>query len=179
VWADAFPMVLPPETGDGLGVVLLNSTAETHFSFTNALGIVSVAQARGLAAAARQYPAARWIVALHHHLVEYPKPAAAFSERIGTALINGTWFVRQLQSLGERVVTMHGHRHIDWIGACGSVRIVSAPSPVMEATDDEPTCFHIHTLATGPGGRLCLAAPERIDIAGTKCDAKRPVSALS
>ena len=62
---------------------------------------------------------------------------------------------------------------------CGSVRIVSAPSPVMEATDDEPTCFHIHTLATGPGGRLCLAAPERIDIAGTKCDAKRPVSALS
>ena len=179
VWADAFPMVLPPETGDGLGVVLLNSTAETHFSFTNALGIVSVAQARGLAAAARQYPAARWIVALHHHLVEYPKPAAAFSERIGTALINGTWFVRQLQSLGERVVTMHGHRHIDWIGACGSVRIVSAPSPVMEATDDEPTCFHIHTLATGSGGRLCLAAPERIDIAGTKCDAKRPVSALS
>ena len=159
VWADAFPMVLPPETGDGLGVVLLNSTAETHFSFTNALGLVSVAQARALAAAARQFPAARWIVALHHHLVEYPKPAAAFSERIGTALINGTWFVRQLQSLGERVVTMHGHRHIDWIGECGSVRIVSAPSPVMEATDDEPTCFHIHTLAAGPGGRLCLLHP--------------------
>ena len=145
-------MVLPPETGDGLGVVLLNSTAETHFSFTNALGLVSVAQARALAAAARQFPAARWIVALHHHLVEYPKPAAAFSERIGTALINGTWFVRQLQTLGERIVTMHGHRHIDWIGECGSVRIVSAPSPVMEATDDEPTCFHIHTLAAGPGG---------------------------
>jgi hypothetical protein len=179
VWADAFPMVLPPETGDGLGVVLLNSTAETHFSFTNALGIISVAQARGLAAAARQYPAARWIVALHHHLVEYPKPAAAFSERIGTALINGTWFVRQLQSLGERVVTMHGHRHIDWIGACGSVRIVSAPSPVMEATDDQVTCFHIHTLAAGPGGRLCLTAPQRIDIAGTTCEAARPVSALS
>ena len=57
LWADVFPMVLPPETGDGLGIVLLNSTAETHFSFTNALGIVSVEQARGLDAAARQYPA--------------------------------------------------------------------------------------------------------------------------
>jgi len=43
---------------------------------------------------ARHYPQARWVIALHHHLVEYPKPAKAFSERIGTALINGSWFVR-------------------------------------------------------------------------------------
>ena len=136
VWADAFPMVLPPEPRDGLGVALLNSTAETHFSFTNALGLVSAAQARALAAMARQFPEARWIVALHHHLVEYPRPAAAFSERIGTALINGTWFVRQLQALGGQAVTMHAHRHVDWIGECGGVRIVSAPSPVMEATDE-------------------------------------------
>jgi hypothetical protein len=178
VWADTFPMVLPPETEEGLGVVLLNSTAETHFSFTNALGLMSVAQARALAAAARQFPDARWIVALHHHLVEYPRPATAFSERIGTALINGTWFVRELQNLGERVVAMHGHRHIDWIGECGSVRIVSAPSPVMEATDDEPTCFHIHTLAAGPGGRLCLLPSERIDIAGMRCEVQQAVSTL-
>jgi hypothetical protein len=178
VWADAFPMLLPPETADGLGVALLNSTAETHFSFTNALGLVPVAQARALAAAVRQFPEAHWIVALHHHLVEYPKPAAAFSERIGTALINGTWFVRELQELGDRAVTMHGHRHIDWIGQCGAVRIVSAPSPVMEATDDDPTWFHIHTLAAGPRGRLCLAPPERIDMAGIRCETVRPVSAL-
>ena len=159
-------MVLPPETEDGLGVILVNSTAETHFSFTNALGLVPVAQAKGLAAAARHFPQARWIVALHHHLVEYPTPAATFSERIGTALVNGTWFVRQLQNLGERAVAMHGHRHIDWIGECGNVRIVSAPSPVMEATDSETTCFYIHTLAAGSGGKLCLLAPERIDIMG-------------
>jgi len=170
VWADAFPMVLPPDTEDGLGVALLNSNAETHFSFTNALGLVSAEQARALAAIARRFPRARWIVALHHHLVEYPKPAAAFSERIGTALINGTWFVRQLQPLGSRIVTMHGHRHIDWIGECGGVRIVSAPSPIMEATDDKAACFLIHTLAAGPGGRLCLLAPERVEIPGTKRD---------
>lgn len=166
VWAAAFPMVLPPDTEEGLGVILLNSNAETHFSFTNALGLISAEQALALAAISRQFPRARWIVALHHHLVEYPAPAAAFSERIGTALINGTWFVRQLQALGSRVVAMHGHRHIDWIGECGSVRIVSAPSPVMEATDDEPTSFYIHTLAAGPEGRLCLLAPERVEIPG-------------
>jgi hypothetical protein len=147
-------------------VVLLNSCAETHFSFTNALGLMTAGQARALAAVARQLPRARWIVALHHHLIEYPGPAKAFSERIGTALINGSWFVRQLQHLGHRAVAMHGHRHIDWIGACGSLRIVSAPSPVMEATDAEPTSFHIHTLVAGPAGRLCLLRPERVEIAG-------------
>jgi hypothetical protein len=166
VWADAFPMVLAPDSDEGLGVVLLNSCAETHFSFTNALGLMTTGQARGLAAAARQFPRARWIVALHHHLMEYPSPAKTLSERIGTALINGSWFVRQLQPLGRRVVVMHGHRHIDWIGECGSLRIVSAPSPVMEATDAEPTSFYIHTLAAGPEGRLCLLSPERVDIAG-------------
>jgi hypothetical protein len=166
VWADTFPMVLVPDTDSGLGVVLLNTCAETHFSFTNALGLMTTGQARGLAAAARQFPRARWIVAMHHHLMEYPRPAKAFSERIGTALINGSWFVRQLQHLGSSAVVMHGHRHIDWIGECGSLRIISAPSPVMEATDAEPTSFYIHTLAAGTEGRLCLLPPERVDVAG-------------
>jgi len=166
VWADVFPMVLPPEPEDGLGVVLLNSNAETHFSFTNALGLISAEQAHRLAAVAQQYPRASWIVALHHHLVEYPKLAKVFSERIGTALINGTWFVRQLRPLGDRMVAMHGHRHVDWIGQCGSVRIISAPSPVMEARDEQPTCFYLHKLATGPDGRLRLLAPDRIEIPG-------------
>jgi hypothetical protein len=90
----------------------------------------------------------------------------AFSERIGTALINGSWFVRQLQHLGRRAVVMHGHRHIDWIGECGSLRVISAPSPIMEATDTEPTSFYIHTLAAGTEGRLCLLPAERVAIAG-------------
>jgi hypothetical protein len=167
VWSDIFPMLLPPDTEDGLGVLLLNSNAEAHFSFTNALGLISAAQAKAVTATIRQFPRGHWIVALHHHLVEYPKPAKAFSERIGTALINGSWFVRQLQALGgDRMVVMHGHRHIDWVGDCGGVRIISAPSPVMEATDDMPTCFYIHTLASDPHGRLLLLAPEQIEIAG-------------
>jgi len=159
-------MVRLPACDDGLGILLINSTAETHFSFTNALGLVSSAQAHRILAITRQYPRAHWILAVHHHLVEYPRLAMALSERIGTALINGSWFVRVLQPAGERIVVMHGHRHIDWIGMCGSVRIISAPSPVMEATDGETTCFHIHRLTTAPGGRLCLLEPERVEIPG-------------
>jgi hypothetical protein len=115
LWAMVFPMVLPPDTEDGLGVIVLNSNAETHFSFECARD-GPIAQAKTIDIAAEQYPRACWIVALHHHVVEYPKPAKALSERIGTALINGSWFVRRLQRLADHAVVMHGHRHIDWIG---------------------------------------------------------------
>jgi hypothetical protein len=166
LWGDAFPQILPPVGDDGLGVVILNSNAETHFSFTNALGLISVEQARGLQAAAKAWPRAHWIVALHHHVAEYPRPPKALSERIGTALVNGSWFVRQLQSLGRRAIAMHGHRHVDWIGTSGSLVVVSAPSPVMEATNDKPTLCYIHRLAPGPDGSLLLLEPQTIHLAG-------------
>ncbi len=170
VWDDMFPMIAPPLAEDGLGVAILNSNADTNFSFTNALGMIPAEQARRLTAAFDHYPKARWIVALHHHLIEYPMPVAAFSERIGTALVNGSWFQRVLKPYAGRVVVMHGHRHVDWIGACGKLKIVSAPSPVM-APDSAPTHFYVHALAQGPDGRLALMAPERIDITAAEVDA--------
>jgi len=161
-----FPMILPPETPDGLAIALLNSNAVTHFSFTNALGWISLEQSHRLATAARAYPKARWIVALHHHLVEYPMAVKVFSERVGTALVNGSWFVRGLAPLARRAVVMHGHRHVDWTGACGALRIVSAPSPVMGTPDGAAPHFHIHTLAAASNGSLLLLAPERVDVVG-------------
>jgi hypothetical protein len=98
--------------------------------------------------------------------VEYPTSTAALAERVGTSLINGSWFVRSLRSFAARVVVMHGHRHIDWIGTCGKLKIVSAPSPVMGARDDTPTYFLIHNLAPGPDGAIQLLPPERVEIAG-------------
>lgn len=166
LWAEAFPVILPPKEPDGLGFILMNSTALTHFSFTNALGLISSEQVRGMRAAFRQFPKAVFVVALHHHLIEYPKRASALSERIGTALINGSWFVRQLQRYSRRCVVMHGHRHIDWIGRCGSLRIVSAPSPVMESRDDGATYFYIHTLGINEAGDSLLGVPEKVEIAG-------------
>ncbi len=170
LWNGIFPMVLPPDRDDGLGVILLNSNADTHFSFTNALGMIPAEQVRGIAIASRQYPHACWLIALHHHVVEYPHPAKALSERIGTALVNGNWFVRALRFLAGRAVLMHGHRHVDWIGTCCGLRIVSAPSPVMDATDDQDTCFYLHTLAAGTDRRLRLLQPQRITVAAGQTD---------
>jgi Calcineurin-like phosphoesterase len=164
LWQGLFPLVLPPDREDGLGVAILNSNADTNFSFTNALGLMAVGEALRLTAAFDRYPKARWIVALHHHLIEYPMPVAAFSERVGTALINGSWFLRVLKPYASRVVVMHGHRHKDWIGACGSMKIVSAPSPVM-APDERATHLYIHTLAAGPDGSVRVLEPERVELA--------------
>ena len=164
IWNTVFPMVLPPDKEVGLGIILLNSNAPTHFSFTNALGTISAEQLRGIEITIAQYPRAGWIIALHHHVVEYPRAAKALSERVGTALINGNWFVRQLKPLANRAVLMHGHRHIDWIGRCANLLIVSAPSPVMEATDDLPTYFYIHTVELSSSGHLILLRPERVEV---------------
>jgi hypothetical protein len=166
LWNDVFPMVLPPDQPDGLGVILLNSNADTHFSFTNALGMISAEQVKGTEIAMAQFPQACWLVALHHHIIEYPMPAKALSDRIGTALINGNWFVRRLQPFADRAMVLHGHRHTDWIGRCADLVIVSAPSPVMDATDYLDTYFWIHTVAKAPQGRLTLLAPERVSLHG-------------
>ena len=166
IWARAFPMIVPPSHPGGLGIILLNSNADTHFSFTNALGMVSAEQMQGVEIARQQYPDACWIIALHHHVVEYPWAAKALSERVGTALINGNWFVRSLAPLTGRAILMHGHRHIDWIGHIAGLPVISAPSPVMEVTNDKDTAFYIHTLAIGDDGTLRLLTPDRIVVPG-------------
>ncbi len=166
LFAGVFPMVLPPEATGGLGVILLNSNAETHFSFTNALGFVPREQEAAMAQLVARAPEAVWIVALHHHVIEYPRAAKALSERIGTALVNGSWFARRLQRLGGRALAMHGHRHVDWIGRSGGVTVVSAPSPVMNVTDDQPTYFYVHEIGRDAGGGVLLHAPHRIDLPG-------------
>jgi hypothetical protein len=167
LWLTVFPLVMPPETEDGLGVITLDSNAETHFSFTNALGLVTAAQLRGLRAMVRQYPRANWIVALHHHVIEYPQPASAFFERVGTALINGTWFVRGLRKLTDRAVIMHGHRHIDWIGHCAGLPIISAPSPVMVPRGERDPYFYVHTLVPSRVGPIGLLPPQRVGLCHT------------
>jgi hypothetical protein len=164
IWNEAFPQILPPSAPDGLGFLLLDTNADTHFSFTNALGFLSVRQAHAIEAAMQAYPKACWVIAMHHHMLEYPRAAEALSIRIGTALINGSWAVRNLKHNGHRFVVMHGHRHVDWLGRCGEVRIISGPSAVMGATDTKASYFLIHTLH-GADGKLSIAKPQRVDLA--------------
>jgi 3',5'-cyclic AMP phosphodiesterase CpdA len=166
VWTSAFPMIQPPQREDGLGVIALNSNAETHFSFTNAVGLVSREQTAALGAVMNAYPRACWIVALHHHVVEHPKLGHALAERVGTTLINGNWFTRRLLRVGDRAIVMHGHRHIDWMGRCGNLLILSAPSSTMP-TDGQDIHFYVHTVGVDAAGRIGIAQPERVSVLKT------------
>jgi hypothetical protein len=157
-------MVRPPAQDDGLGIIAVNSNAETHFSFTNALGFVPLEVEHALDAALEQYPRACWIVALHHHIVEHPKLGHALAERVGTTLINGNWITRHLRRFGDRAVVMHGHRHIDWMGECGGLQILSAPSATMPSAGHDDVYFYIHTIGIDRTGRVALATPERVDV---------------
>lgn len=166
VWADCFPQTVPPKDAGGTGIVILNSNSQSNFSFTNALGLVSADDMVALHHIFDQFPEASWVVALHHHLMEYPMPVKSFSERIGTALINGSWLVRQLMPYADRLVVMHGHRHVDWIGRAGKLKIISAPSQVMEARNADLTYCLVHTLGRMPDGSLALLSPQRVEFAG-------------
>lgn len=168
LWTDAFPLVVPPDGPGGLGVILMDSNAETHFSFTNALGLVGMAQCRAAEAAMRAWPGARWLVLLHHHLVEYPRPGAPLAARIGTALVNGHWVLGRLRRHAARIVVLHGHRHFDWMGRCGGLRILSAPSPVMGVAAGAAGRVWLHRLAPSPGGGLALLAPAPLEVAAER-----------
>jgi hypothetical protein len=82
------------------------------------------------------------------------------SERIGTALINGNWFVRSLQSLSGRAILMHGHRHIDWIGECAGLPIVSAALPSHGGHRRHGHLF-LYPYSGGRGGWAAQAAVSR------------------
>jgi hypothetical protein len=168
LWVDCFPQILPPEGEHGLGIIILNSNSESNFSFTNALGLLPWEDVQVVRTVIDQFPGAGWIVALHHHLMEYPMPVSSLSERIGTALINGNWVVRQLEPVAKKMMVMHGHRHIDWIGQAGPLKIISAPSPVMEARDKEETYFYIHEVAVSSEGTLDLVQSDRVMVPGTE-----------
>jgi hypothetical protein len=158
VWAAAFPMVLPPAEADGLGVLLLDSNAQTHFSFTNALGILPAEQMRAAERVMAEFPRAHWLVCLHHHLVEYPRVGVTLADRIATALSNGHWALTRLGRHAPRLVVLHGHRHTDWAGTAGGVRILSAPSPVMGEG-----YFWVQGFAPAADGALALAGRARVE----------------
>ena len=86
-----------------------------------------------------------------------PQNLAGYAARVSNGVMHPIY---------HRIVAMHGHRHVDWIGSCGPLRIISAPSPVMGGRDDAPTRFHIHRLAPARDGGLALLRPQTVIMAG-------------
>jgi predicted MPP superfamily phosphohydrolase len=167
VWDAIFPLVEPAPSEDGYGLILLNSNARSHFSLTNAIGVIDSPQLRALKAILRNFPRRAWVILLHHQIVEYPVTSISLGDRIGLALVNAPDLVAAIAPYASRILVFHGHRHWDWIGTCSGVVLCSAPSTMVGSHNSEKNrgCFHVHQLAVCKDGGLRLAATERVEVA--------------
>jgi 3',5'-cyclic AMP phosphodiesterase CpdA len=164
IWETIFPLVEPADDKTP-GLILLNSNARSHFSFTNAIGVIDRPQLRALRSIFRNSPAHAWLVLLHHQVVEYPVTSIGLRDRIGLALINAPDVLAAIAPHAHRTLVLHGHRHRDWIGICGGVILCSAPSTAL-GSDGEMYHggFYIHEFDTGMGGSVRLIATERVKV---------------
>jgi 3',5'-cyclic AMP phosphodiesterase CpdA len=164
-WNAIFPLVEPAEK-DGYGLILLNSNARSHFSLTNAIGVIDRAQLAALRLILRNSSEA-WLILLHHQIVEYPLTSISLRDRIGLALMNAPDVLAALAPHSRRILVFHGHRHRDWIGDCGGVVLCSAPSVALGSYGSEmyQGSFHIHELAVEEGRGLRLNTTERVKVA--------------
>lgn len=167
VWNGLFPLVEPATSDRGCGLILLDSNAPAHFSLTNAIGVVNPIQLKALKALLNNFPSARWILMLHHQVVEYPDASIPLRDRIGLALVNAPELLATIMPHASRVIMLHGHRHRDWIGTCGDIVLCSAPSVTLGAEESEENLgsFHIHRIALENSRNLRLISTERIKVA--------------
>lgn len=167
VWDAMFPLVELGRDHDSYGVILLNSNAPSHFSLTNAIGVVDPPQLRALKSILQNSPGRAWIILLHHQVVEYPVTSISLRDRIGLALVNAPDVMAAITPYASHILVLHGHRHRDWIGTRGDVVLCSAASAALGSDAEEHFrgCFRIHELAFGNDGSMRLARTERLQSA--------------
>lgn len=166
LWDEIFPLVEPATSEDGYGLILLDSNAPSHVALTNAIGVVHPTQLKALRSVLRNFPNRSWIILLHHQVVEYPITSIKLSDRIGLALVNAPDVLAAIVPHASRVIVLHGHRHIDWIGTYGNVVLCSAPSATLGSESEKYRgCFHVYDLALDNGGDIRLAGAERLHVA--------------
>jgi 3',5'-cyclic AMP phosphodiesterase CpdA len=164
-WEMIFPLV-EPAGDDGCGLILLNSNARSHFSLTNAIGVIDRGQLSALRSVLRCFSEQPWAILLHHQVVEYPLTSISLRDRIGLALINAPDVLAAMVPHAQRIIVLHGHRHRDWIGVCGGIVLCSAPSVTMGSEGSEiHRGFHVHQFAYPKGGGIRLSATERVQAA--------------
>ena len=165
VWDAIFPLVEPPTSDTGYGVILLDSNARSNFSLTNAIGVVTPTQLRALKSMLRGSPKNAWLIMLHHQVVEYPISGIRLSDRIGLALMNAADVLAVIAPHASRTLVLHGHRHVDWIGRAGNITLCSGPS-VSLGPEQFRGRFTIHEFTVAPSGDIQLTSNERVKIAG-------------
>jgi len=163
VWDAMFPLVEPAIEVQGYGIILLDSNARSNFSLTNAVGVVSPTQLRALRSVLSGSQHGSWLILLHHQVVEYPVLGISLRDRIGLALMNAADLLAVITPHAGRMLILHGHRHVDWIGTTGEVVLCSAPSVTL-GMEEYRGRFSIHEFTVSPLGRIQITANERVQV---------------
>jgi hypothetical protein len=163
IWHDVFPMIVPP-TGDRPGIVLMNSSTDSHMALMNAIGVIDPLQIRSLAHLQKLYDDATWLVVLHHQVVEYPSRGTSLKERAGLCLVNAPDLLAAVKDKPGEVLILHGHRHRDWLGSCSGLGLCSSPSVTLGAFNQryERGAFHVHELARNARGNLVILKTDEV-----------------
>jgi len=166
VWEEIFPLIAPPSE-EGCGVILLDSNARRYFSLTNAIGFINPEQLRALNSILRSTPATAWIIAVHHHLEEYPIRGLGLQERAGVVLVNASDVLHVIARCDRPVVILHGHRHRDWIGTRGGAVLCSAPSVTLgdRGSLRRDGSFSIYDIVFASDGRVQVPRVDRVRVA--------------
>jgi 3',5'-cyclic AMP phosphodiesterase CpdA len=171
VWDEIFPLVVPPaarsaDAHGGCGAILLDSNARSHFSATNAIGVIGRPQLKKLEAVLRKFGTSGWIVLLHHHVVEYPDCSAKLGDRIALSLMDAPDVLSAISRHASHLVIFHGHRHHDWIGRSSDVVLCSAPSVSLGSVgaDLYRGSFHLDELVVTDRGDVRLTSSERVSV---------------
>jgi 3',5'-cyclic AMP phosphodiesterase CpdA len=166
-WDAIFPLVQPPAQDESYGLLLLDSNAVSHFSLTNAIGIVNPSQLSAVKALLRKFAHRAWIILLHHSVVEYPDTSIRLKDRIGLALVNAPDVLAAIMPYASNVIVLHGHRHVDWIGSWRDLVLSSAPSTTLGTSGAEELrgSFHILELALVGEGGIRLVKAHRVEVA--------------
>jgi 3',5'-cyclic AMP phosphodiesterase CpdA len=162
-WNSIFPLVEPAMNSEAYGVILLNSNAPSNFSVTNAVGVVNPPQLRALKSVLRNSAHKAWLILLHHQIVEYPVPGISLSDRVGLALMNASDVLAAISPHASRILVLHGHRHVDWIGATGNTVLCSGPSVTL-GPEEYRGRFTIHEFAVGDNGAIRLTKNDRVKV---------------
>lgn len=166
VWEAMFPLVEPAVNGQGYGVILLDSNAQSNLSLTNAIGLVSARQLRALRSILNGSDRNSWLVLLHHQVAEYPILGIRLSDRIGLALMNGPDLLAAINPHGGRTLFLHGHRHVDWVGITGNTVLCSAPSVTLGINEYRGR-FSIHEFTVSSSGEIQITANQRVTVSET------------
>jgi hypothetical protein len=161
-----FPLVEPAMEGQGYGLILLDSNAPSNISLTNAIGVVSPTQLRGLKAILKAPSQAAWLILLHHQVVEYPVLGISLSDRIGLALVNAPNLLSVITPHAARTLVLHGHRHVDWLGITGKTVLCSAPSVTL-GMEQYRGRFNIHEFTVSRGGKIEITANQHVKVGET------------